>query len=68
MITAASEGKPMVSDLLDEYTQWAPRTKLELLDGQLIVGKSVTHSRLLLSQILRGWGLEAAIALAPETL
>lgn len=58
----------MASDLFDEYIQWEPRTKLELMDGQLIVGKSMTHSRRLLSQILRGWGLEAAIALAPETL
>lgn len=58
----------MASDLFDEYILWEPRTKLELIDGQLIVGKSATHSRRLLSQILRGWGLEAAIALAPETL
>ncbi|NJL20024.1 MAG: Uma2 family endonuclease [Leptolyngbyaceae cyanobacterium SM1_3_5] len=58
----------MASDLFDEYILWEPRTKLELIDGQLVVGKSATHSRRLLSQILRGWGLEAAIALAPETL
>jgi Uma2 family endonuclease len=62
------QGRTMSSPLFDEYTQWEPRTKLELIDGKLIVGKSLTHSRLLLSQILRGWGLEAAIALAPETL
>lgn len=58
----------MSSSLFDEYIQWEPRTKLELIDGKLIVGKSLTHSRLLLSQILRGWGLDAAIALAPESL
>ncbi len=58
----------MSSSLFDEYIQWEPRTKLELIDGKLIVGKSLTHSRLLLSQILRGWGLEAAISLAPESL
>lgn len=52
----------------DEYRQWESRAKLELIDGKLFVSKSLTHSRLLLQQILRGWGLEAAIALAPETL
>ncbi|MCY7275797.1 MAG: Uma2 family endonuclease [Phormidesmis sp. CAN_BIN44] len=56
----------MSSDLFDEYIQWEPRTKIELIDGKVIIGKSSSHSRLLLSHILRGWGLEAAIALAPE--
>jgi len=58
----------MASNLFDEYIQWEPRSKLELIDGKLVVGKSMAHSRLLLSQILRGWGLEAAISLAPEPL
>lgn len=58
----------MSSDLFDEYLQWEPRTKIELIDGKVIIGKSLSHSRLLLSHILRGWGLEAAIALAPEQL
>ena len=56
----------MATELFDGYRQWEPRAKLELLDGKLIVSKSLTHSRLLLQQILRGWGLEAAIVLAPE--
>ena len=58
----------MSSSLFDEYLQWEPRTKIELIDGKVIIGKSLSHSRLLLSHILRGWGLEAAIALAPEPL
>ncbi|HEY9908214.1 MAG TPA: hypothetical protein V6D18_11500 [Thermosynechococcaceae cyanobacterium] len=58
----------MAAELFDEYRQWEPRAKLELIDGKLVVSKSLTHSCLLLQQILRGWGLKAAIALAPETL
>ncbi|MGH9843169.1 MAG: Uma2 family endonuclease [Blastocatellia bacterium] len=40
-----------------------PEAKLELLDGRLIVGNCLDGSRLLLQQILRGWGAEAAVAL-----
>ena len=58
----------MPKSLLDEYFAWLPGTKIELVDGQLIIGDSLTHSRLLLSQILRGWGIEAVVALAPELL
>jgi Putative restriction endonuclease len=54
--------------LLDEY-DWSPGSKIELVNGQLIVGDSLTHSRRLLHQILRGWGIEALIALAaPQQL
>lgn len=45
----------MPQSLLDEYCAWSSGSKIELVDGQLIVGDSLTHSRLLLSQILRGW-------------
>jgi len=38
------------------------------MDGKLIVGDRLAHSRLLLSHILRGWGTEAVVALAPELL
>jgi hypothetical protein len=51
--------------LLDEY-DWLPGSKIELVNGQLIVGDSLTHSRRLLHQILRGWGIEALVALAPQ--
>ncbi len=38
------------------------------MDGKLIVGDRLAHSRLLLSHILRGWGTEAVVALALELL
>ena len=53
---------------LREWQCWSPGSKLELLNGQLILGDSLTHSRLLLSQLLRGWGLSAALPLAPLSL
>ena len=58
----------MPQSLLDEYCAWSSGSKIELVDGQLIVGDSLTHSRLLLSQILRGWGIEAVVALAGQQL
>ena len=58
----------MPQSLLDEYCAWSPGSKIELVGGQLIVGDSLTHSRLLLSQILRGWGIEAVVALAGQQL
>jgi hypothetical protein len=56
----------MTTHLKTEYRQWKPWTKLELINGKFYIGDSLTHSRLLLSQIIRGWGLEAVISLAPE--
>ncbi|MCU0570269.1 MAG: hypothetical protein MUF49_27305 [Oculatellaceae cyanobacterium Prado106] len=38
--------------LLDEYHDWFPGTKIELVNGQLIIGNSLIHSRRLLQQIL----------------
>lgn len=58
----------MLNNLFDEYCAWSPGSKIELVDGQLIVGDSLTHSWLLLSQIWRGWGIEVVVALAPELL
>lgn len=58
----------MTSELLDEYLQWQAKTKIELVDGQLIIGKNKSLSRLLFNQILRGWGALSAVALAPEQL
>ena len=54
--------------LLDEYLELCHSTKIELLHNRLIVGESDNHTQHLLQQILRGWGLEAAIVLAPITL
>lgn len=58
----------MFASLLEDYHAWSPGSKIELVNGQLIIGDSLVHSRRLLSQILRGWGVEAIAALAPEHL
>jgi hypothetical protein len=56
---------PPTSELFDTWINNKPESKLELIDGRLIVGNSLTGSRLLLRQILQGWRADAAIALAP---
>jgi len=56
---------PTKSELFDNWINNKPEGKLELIDGRLIVGNSLTGSRLLLRQILQGWRADAAIALAP---
>ena len=56
---------PPKSELFDNWINNKPESKLELIDGRLIVGNSLTGSRLLLRQILQGWRADAAIALAP---
>jgi hypothetical protein len=44
-----------------------PEFRLELVDGQFLVGGTIEGSRWLLKEALRGWGLEAAIGFAPLT-
>ncbi|MEM7796520.1 MAG: hypothetical protein AAF579_18960, partial [Cyanobacteria bacterium P01_C01_bin.118] len=56
---------PPVSELFDNWRKLKPESKLELIDGQLIVGNSLVGSRLLLRQLLQGWSAAAAISLAP---
>ncbi|MEM9244124.1 MAG: hypothetical protein AAGA67_00060, partial [Cyanobacteria bacterium P01_F01_bin.153] len=56
---------PPKSELFDSWLNFQPEGKLELIDSKLVVGNSLVGSRLLLRQILQGWGAEAAIALAP---
>jgi hypothetical protein len=58
----------MSTHLSDDYHDWFPGTKIELVNGQLIIGSSLIHNRRLLQQILRGWGIEAIVALAPAQL
>ncbi len=58
----------MSATLLDEYHAWSPGSKIELVHGKLVIGDSLIHSRRLLRQILQGWGVEAIVALAPESL
>ena len=54
--------------MLDEWLCWPPGSKIELLDGRLIVSDRLEHSRLLLNHFLRGWGLAAALPFAPLPL
>lgn len=56
---------PSTSELFESWRSDKPESKLELIDGRLIVGNSLMGSRLLLRQILQGWRAAAAIALAP---
>ncbi len=58
----------MNSDLFNDFCRQGTEGKLELIDGKLIVGNSIVGSRLLLRQILQGWGAEAAVAIAPVSL
>ena len=53
---------------LDEYSELCHSAKIELLHDRLIVGESDNHTQHLFQQILRGWGIEAAIVLAPIPL
>jgi hypothetical protein len=48
---------------VEEMIRHTPECKLELVSGQLLAGNSLDGSRLLLQQLLRGWGTEAALAL-----
>lgn len=53
---------------IDEWRCWPAGSKLELVKGQLIVGDRLLHSRLLLSHLLKGWSLSAALPFAPLSL
>ena len=58
----------MNPDLFNDYCYRGTEGKLELINGKLIIGNTIFGSRLLLRQILQGWGTEAAVALAPISL
>jgi Uma2 family endonuclease len=53
---------------MDYYLSCLPESKMELVDGRLLVGNGLAGSRLLLDHILRGWGVDAAVALASNEL
>ncbi len=55
----------MTSELFDEFVDAGPEAKLELIEYKLVVGNTLIGSRLLLRQLLTGWGAKAAITLAP---
>jgi hypothetical protein len=47
----------------DYFDRHCPEPKLELVNGRLIAGNSLDGSKLLLDHILRGWSVDAAVAL-----
>lgn len=49
---------------LDELFERMPESKFELIDGRFIVGNCLAGSRLLLQQLLHGWGFESVVALS----
>jgi hypothetical protein len=53
---------------MDEYLELTHGAKIELLSDRLMIGDSPNHTKRLLHQILQGWGLEAALVLAPQAL
>ena len=59
---------PTTAELFESFSRHRPESKLELIEGRLIVGNTIVGSRLLLQQILQGWKAEAAISLAPVEL
>lgn len=59
--------KRLTDEEFERFIRAWPESKLELLEGKLLVGNCLDGSRLLFQQILRGWKAEAAVALgAPE--
>ncbi len=56
------------ADAIERYMAEMPEPKLELIDGQLIVGNGLIGSRRLLWEILKGYGTRAALAMAPLPL
>ncbi|NJL20025.1 MAG: Uma2 family endonuclease [Leptolyngbyaceae cyanobacterium SM1_3_5] len=64
----AASGYPTVKQLFESFCRNGPESRLELIESRLMVGNSIAGSRLLLRQLLQGWGAGAAVALAPIEL
>jgi hypothetical protein len=58
----------MTARSADKRWENYPESKLELIDGRLIAGNSLRGSRYLLWDILEGWGVGAALPMAPAAL
>jgi predicted nucleotidyltransferase len=54
--------KKRLEEEFERYERSWPESKLELLDGRLLVGNGLAGSRLLFQQLMRGWGAEAVVA------
>jgi hypothetical protein len=54
-------------DIFEKFERETPEPKLELIEGQLIIGNSLAGSRYYLRDVLTGWGTQAALPFAnPE--
>ncbi len=58
----------MTDDEFDAFVNSIPESKLELIDGQLIVGNGLIATKLLLREILKGWSIAAGLALIDRQL
>ena len=58
----------MDDDRFDRYWRGHPESKIELIDGHLVIGNSMSGSRYVLHGMLASWGPVAALPLAPERL
>ncbi len=58
----------MLRTRVDPWHRDLPEPKLELIDGQLVVGNSLAGSRALLRELLANWGLDAGVCLVPTAL
>ncbi|MCP4696975.1 MAG: Uma2 family endonuclease [Gammaproteobacteria bacterium] len=58
----------IMNDDIFDFFATLPESKLELIDGRLIVGNGLMGSRLLLQCVLKGWGAAAAVSLADRKL
>ena len=54
--------KKQEEEEFERFVRSWPESKMELLDGLLLVGNCLAGSRLLFQQILQGWGTAAAVA------
>ncbi len=52
----------------DEYHKRLPESKIELIEGQLIIGNSPQGSRVILHELLRGWGIVEGLSLVHDDI
>ncbi len=52
------------TDWVEQFERETPESKLELIDGRLIIGNSLAGSRYYLHDLLSCWGVEAVMAFA----
>jgi hypothetical protein len=58
----------MSDDAIDRWLDEMPEAKIELIDGNLVVGNCAAGNLRLLLDLLEGWGAEAALPMAAPEL